>query len=122
LNNRDFIIQVCKGLIRHPRARRTLMFYSVLFAIILVFSGATVLWPLLRNHPFLFLGYWAVCVWITILACLLALYDMAKVREEGRRERARLRAEYLESLKLPQVSASDTPEKKIPASPSDERE
>lgn len=88
------------------------MFYSVLFAIILVFSGATVLWPLLRNHPFLFLGYWAVCVWMTILACLLAIYDMAKVREEGRRERERLRAEYLESLKLPQVSPPETREKK----------
>jgi uncharacterized membrane protein YbhN (UPF0104 family) len=98
------------------------MFYSVLFATILVFSGATVFWPLLRNHPFLFLGYWAVCVWITILACLLAVYDMAKVREEGRRERERLRAEYLESLKLPQVSASEKPVEKSQANPPDERE
>jgi hypothetical protein len=94
------------------------MFYSVLFAIILAFSGSTILWPLLREHPFLFLGFWALCVWITILAVLLALYDMAKVREEGRLERQRLRAEYLESIKHPQSappSAADPsgmPEKK----------
>jgi uncharacterized membrane protein YbhN (UPF0104 family) len=106
LDNRKFIIQVCKGMIRHHRARRTLMFYSVLIAIILVFAGATVLWPLLREHPFLFLGYWAGCVWITVLAVLLALYDMAKVREEGRRERQRLRDEYLESIKTAESDPS----------------
>jgi uncharacterized membrane protein YbhN (UPF0104 family) len=107
VNHRQFIIQVCKGLIRHHRARRTLMFYSVLFAIILAFAGATVLWPLLRNHPFVFLGYWALCVSITFLAFLLALYDMAKVREEGRLERSRLRAEYLESIKSELPAAPD---------------
>ena len=48
------------------------MFYSVLIAIILAFTGATFLWPLLRDHPLLFLGYWAVCVSITFLAVLLA--------------------------------------------------
>jgi len=87
------------------------MFYSVLFAIILAFAGATFLWPLLRDHPFLFLCYWAACVWITFVAFLLALYDMAKVREEGRLERQRLRAEYLESIKnvLPNPSDGSEP-------------
>jgi uncharacterized membrane protein YbhN (UPF0104 family) len=107
LNNREFIIQVCKGLIRHHRARRTLMFYSVLISIILVFSGATFLWPLLRDHPVLFLGYWAACVGMTFLAVLLALYDMAKVRQEARLERLRLRAEYLESVKHAPPPPSD---------------
>ena len=88
------------------------MFYSVLFAIILVFAGSTVLWPLLRNHPFIFLGYWAFCVWITFLAVLLAFYDMAKVREEGRRERQRLREEYLESIKNASTDSSGIPENK----------
>jgi uncharacterized membrane protein YbhN (UPF0104 family) len=74
-----------------------LMFYSVVIAIVLVFSGATLLWPLLRNHPFLFLGYWAVSVWVTLLAVLLALYDLVKIREEGQKERKRLREEYLGS-------------------------
>jgi uncharacterized membrane protein YbhN (UPF0104 family) len=108
LNDLQFIIQVCKGLVRHHRARRTLMFYTVLFAIILAFAGSTVLWPLLRNHPFIFLGYWAVCVTITFLAVLLALYDMVKIREEGRRERQRLREEYLESIKIASPAPPDS--------------
>jgi len=86
------------------------MFYSVLFAIILAFAGSTVLWPLLRNHPFIFLGYWAVCVTITFLAVLLALYDMLKIREEGRRERQRLREEYLESIKNASSDSSHSSE------------
>jgi hypothetical protein len=118
LNNRQFIIQVCKGLIRHHRARRTLMFYSVLIAIILAFAGATFLWPLLRDHPLLFLGYWAACVWITFLAVMLALYDMAKVRDEGRRERQRLRAEYLESIKIGSSDLSDLSDQSKSAKPS----
>ena len=76
------------------------MFYSVVFAIVLAFSGVTGLWPVLRNHPFIFLAYWAACAWLTLLALLLALYDMAKVREEARRERERLRAEYLDAKDL----------------------
>ena len=83
------------------------MFYSLLIAIILAFAGATFLWPLLREHPFLFLGYWAACVWITFLAVLLAVYDLAKVRDEGRRERQRLRAEYLDSIKNAPPTTSD---------------
>lgn len=88
------------------------MFYSVLIAIILAFTGATFLWPLLRDHPLLFLGYWAACVWITFCAVLLALYDMVKVREEGRHERERLRAEYLESIKNALPDPSGMPEKR----------
>ena len=88
------------------------MFYGVLFAIILAFAGATFLWPLLRDHPFLFLGYWAACVWMTALAVLLALYDMAKIREEGRLERQRLRAEYLESIKNESAAPSEPPGKR----------
>jgi divalent metal cation (Fe/Co/Zn/Cd) transporter len=94
------------------------MFYSVLAAIILVFAGSTILWSLLKEHPILFLGYWAACVWIIFLAVLLALYDMAKVRQEGRVERQRLRAEYLESIKnvppapLGAADPSRIPEKK----------
>jgi uncharacterized membrane protein YbhN (UPF0104 family) len=114
LNNRKFIIQVCKGLIRHHRARRMLMFYSVLIAIVLAFAGATLLWPLLREHPFLFLGYWAACVWITFLAVLLAFYDLMKVREECRLERQRLRAEYLESIKNAPPSPS-APHQPLPS-------
>ena len=95
MNNPKFIIQVSKGLIRDQRARRTLMFYSVLVALVLLFAGSTFLWSLLREHPFIFLIYWAGCAWVALLAVLLALYDMVKVRGEARRERRRIERELI---------------------------
>ena len=98
MNNPKFIIQVSKGLIRDQRARRTLMFYSVLVALVLLFAGSTFLWSLLspHDHPFLFIAYWVGCAWITLLALLLAFYDMVKVRGEARRERRRIERELIE--------------------------
>ena len=99
MNNPKFIIQVSKGLIRDQRARRTLMFYSVLISLVLLFAGSTFLWSLLRDHPFVFLIYWAGCAWITLLAVLLALYDMAKVRADVNRERRKIERELVEKTK-----------------------
>lgn len=93
VNDPKFIIQISKGLIRDQRARRIVMFYSVLISLVLLFAGSTFLWGLLRAHPFIFLIYWAGCAWITLLAVLLAFYDMVKVRADLRRERRRLERE-----------------------------
>ena len=95
LNNLRFVIQVSKGLIRAPRARRTLMFYSVLVVLLLIFAGSTFVWSTLREHPLLFIGYWGVCAWITLLSVLLAFYDLACVRLEAKRERQRLADDHL---------------------------
>jgi hypothetical protein len=94
VNNVRFIIQISKGLIRAPRARRMLMFYSVLALLLLIFAGATFLWSMLREHPLLFIGYWGACAWITLLSVLLAFYDLASVRLEAKRERERLAEEH----------------------------
>lgn len=96
VNNPKFVIQVSKGLIRHERSRRLVMFYSVLVALLLLFAGAILNWPDPREHPLLFLGYWAVCGWITLLAVLLALYDLVKVRAEAQRLRRELAQQHLE--------------------------
>ena len=97
MNDPKFVIQVSKGLIRDQRTRRTLMFYTVLGALVMIFAGATFLQSLLdaKEHPVLVLVYWAACAWITLLAVLLALYDMVKVRGEVRRERRRLERELV---------------------------
>ena len=95
VNNVQFIIQVSKGVIRDHRVRRTLMFYDVLVVLVLSFLGATFFWSWLREHPFFFLGYWAVCAWLTVLAVLLAIYDLAKVRSEARQARQQLKKEFL---------------------------
>ncbi len=84
MNNAKFVIQVSKGLIRQQRARRLVMFYSILIALLMIF-GDMVLWPFFGEHPLLFLAYWAICAWVTLLAVLLALYDVLKVRAAAQR-------------------------------------
>jgi hypothetical protein len=109
VNNARFIIQASKGLIRDHRARRTLMFYNVLLLLLLIFFGSTLLWSWLREHPLFFIGYWGLCAWLTLLAVLLALYDMAKVRLEARRVRRELEEEYLRESKNGNTHDSHTP-------------
>lgn len=99
MNNAKFVIQISRGLVRNARARRLVMFYAVLIALVLLFSGSTFLWPFLREHPWIFLGYWAVCAWITLLVVLLALYDLVKVRADAIQLRRQLEREYIEKTR-----------------------
>jgi hypothetical protein len=97
VNNVQFVIQVCRGIIRSQRVRRTLMFWDVVVVLAMMFLGSTFFWPWLRQHPVLFLGYWAACAWLTILAALLAVYDMAKVRLEAKQAREELKRELMQA-------------------------
>jgi len=97
VNNAQFIIQVCRGIIRSQRVRRTLMFWDVVVVLAMMFLGSTFFWPWLRGRPFIFLGYWGVCAWLTILAALLAVYDLAKVRLDAKRAHDDLKRELLDS-------------------------
>ncbi len=72
------------------------MFYDMLIVLGMMFLGSTFLWPWLRAHPLAFLGFWGICGWLTILAALMAVYDLAKVRMEARQLERRLREEYLQ--------------------------
>jgi hypothetical protein len=109
VNNARFIIQISKGLIREQRARRTLMFYNVLVVLVLIFLGVTLLWSWLREHPLFFIGYWGLCAWLTLLAILLALYDMARVRLDAKRAQRRLEEDCLKGKKDDPSHDSDTP-------------
>lgn len=109
MNNAKFIIQVCKGLIRSHRARRTLMFYNVLVLLILIFLGSTVFWSWRVDHRLLFVVYWFACMWLTLLAILLAIYDMARVRLDARRARRQLEEEILREQKNDTTDDSNTP-------------
>jgi hypothetical protein len=93
------IILISKGLIRNQRARRVIMFYDVIFALVMLFTGSTVLSGWLRENPLLFIVYWAACAWITLLAVLLAIFDMLLLRGAARRARRELEAEYLRKAK-----------------------
>lgn len=93
------ILQISKGLIRDPATRRTVMFYAVLAALVMLFVGATLLWGLLVSNKWLFVFYWFACAWITILAAGLAMFDLLLVRAEARRARKRLEAEIMRGVR-----------------------
>jgi len=109
LNYVRLIIQVCRGIIRSHHVRRTLMFYDVLVVLLLLFVGSTFLWEWLRVHPLVFLGYWAACGWLTILAAVLAIYDMIRVRLEARRGDQQLREDYFPEKKNPDPPHDSNP-------------
>ncbi len=62
------------------------MFAAVAFAVGLLISGVTVLESILdhREHPVWFILYWFACAWLTVLALLLALFDVLIVRAQAR--------------------------------------
>lgn len=91
-----FLISLTIGVIRDPRVRRQFMFYGLIAALVLLFAGSTFLDPFLRERVWVFAGYWFACVWLTLAALLLALYDMLAIRATARSERRRLEREYIE--------------------------
>lgn len=86
------------GILRDYQLRRWAMFYLILAAVAILFVGSTLLMGWLREHPFLFLGYWGACAWLTLTAVLLAVYDMAAVRKSAIEEKNRLKKEMASSL------------------------
>lgn len=90
-----FILRYTVGIIRDPHVRRTAMFYLVLIAMLLVFTGSTILDAFLQSHIYAFASFWILCAWFTIAAVLLACYDMIAIRAAARRTRRHLEKEYL---------------------------
>ncbi|HEY2342256.1 MAG TPA: hypothetical protein VGH90_04460 [Chthoniobacteraceae bacterium] len=91
----QLLVQICKGLIRNQSARRLIMFYDVIVALVMVFGGACIHKQWVAEHLLFSVVYWAACMLLTFLAILLALFDMLLVRSAARRERRRLEAQYL---------------------------
>ena len=80
-----FILQLTQGLRRDARTRRTMMFYTTLASLVLLFLGATVLDARLVAHPFWFVAWWGVCAWLMLAAVLLAVFDLLMLRVAARR-------------------------------------
>ena len=94
----SLITQISKGLIREQRTRRLIMFYGLIAALVMLFLGS-VFFGWLRSYPLLFLLYWGTCGWITLLAMLLALFDLLMVRAAAKRARRQLEDEYLGEMR-----------------------
>lgn len=87
------IVTLTRAFVLDARLRRTLMFYVSLGATLMVFIGSVLIDTTLRAHPFIFLGFWAVCAWLTIAAMLLAIFDLLAVRAAAREARRQLERE-----------------------------
>jgi hypothetical protein len=90
-----FAIHATRGLLRDQKSRRRTMGVTIVVALILLVSGLTVLRPWLdpHEHPWRFILFWLACVWETVLAILLAIFDLLLARAEEREARKALREE-----------------------------
>src|SRR4051812_29754387 len=98
-----FTIHATRGLLRDPKMRRILMAISIALAVILLVIGLTGLgsWLQPHEHPWRFILFWLVCGWQTILAVLLALFDLLLTRAQERAARKALREQVAESRLAP---------------------
>jgi hypothetical protein len=84
-------VAISKGIIRDQRSRRTVLFFVISAAVLMVFAGAVLLEGWLAANPWIFIAYWGACIWLTFLSFLLAVHDLLMLRREARRERQRLK-------------------------------
>jgi hypothetical protein len=94
----SFVVHATRGVIREQSVRRKTMFALLVLAMLLLFSGLTFLAPILnpREHLVAALVFWIGCVWLTVTALLLALFDLVSVRRTARRQELKLRQQYSE--------------------------
>ena len=94
----SFVVHATRGVIREQSVRRKTMFGLLILAMLLLFGGLTFLAPMLnpKQHLLAALLFWIACVWITLTALLLALFDLVSVRRVARREKAKLHQQYSE--------------------------
>src|SRR3954462_13722514 len=90
-----FAIHATRGLLRDQKSRRRTMAVTIVVAVVLLVTGLTVLRPWLNphEHPWRFILFWLDCVWETVLAILLAIFDLLLGRTQEREARKALREE-----------------------------
>jgi dolichol kinase len=96
LRTTSFVIHATRGVIRDQTLRRKTMFVLILIALLLLFAGFTFLQNSLkpREHLLWFGFYWLICLWLTLTAMLLALFDLLTVRREARKARRMLNKNF----------------------------
>ena len=78
------------------------MVFLLALALLLLLLGGTLLAPWLnpREHLIGALVFWIACIWLTLTAMLLAIFDLLAVRLEAKRAKRALR-EKLRSSESP---------------------
>jgi hypothetical protein len=95
----ELLPHIARGLIRNQTARRHMMFYVIILAMVMLFAGGTFLKGILFEHPLFLVAFWFLCGALTILAALLAVFDILVLRAQARAERKRLEREVLEAAR-----------------------
>ena len=87
------MVHATRGVIRDPRARRKMMLALLAGAIVVLLCGLTFLQPALspQEHPWRVIIFWMACIWLTLTALLLAIFDLLMLRMEARRAERALR-------------------------------
>jgi len=93
----SFILLVSKGILRDRHMRRTVLFWVIAAALLMVAVGALLLDDWLMHNLLIALLYWGACAWLTLTSVLLAFFDMLVVRGEAARERQRFKRTVLGS-------------------------
>ncbi len=89
----DLVKQITRGILLGAGLRRRVMIGAILIAAAMVFAGSVFLHSFLMARPWVFLFYWLACAWITLLAVLLALFDMLLNRKIAAQKRGALKKE-----------------------------
>jgi hypothetical protein len=89
----SFVVHATRGVLRDQRMRRKMMLVLLVAAVILLLCGLTFLAPALspHEHPWRVIVFWMVCIWLTLTALLLAIFDLLMVRLQARRAERALR-------------------------------
>ena len=97
-----FSATAARGLIREPKTRRKMMIGAILVSALLAVCGSTFLKDFLnpREHPFWFISFWLACAWMTILAILLAIFDLLLARAQVRALERGMREELAKAARL----------------------
>ena len=68
------------------------MVFCLGVAVGMLLAGFTVLQSALnpREHPWFVILFWVACVWLTLTASLLAIFDLLIIRAEARKARRAL--------------------------------
>jgi len=87
LQTTSFVVHATRGVIRDQRVRRKMMLVLLVGAVVLLLCGLTFLQPTLspHEHPWRVIIFWIACIWLTLTALLLAIFDLLMVRMEARR-------------------------------------
>ncbi len=99
----SFVVHATRGVLRDQPVRRRTMLMLLVAAVVLLIAGFTFLQPALNphEHPWRVIFFWLVCVWLTLTALLLAVFDLLMLRLEARRAERTLREKLGQTDKSP---------------------